>query len=206
MKRKLCYLLIVALCTLSLVACGCEHEWSEATCTTPKTCSKCGESTGEVSHQLGEWEITKAAEYRKSGEKIQKCVVCNTVVNTKSYSLSEEEQAIYFKNECSIYSYDEIARYPDNYVLCQAKFTGEVMQVTEIDDYYLLLVNVTQDEYYWTDRIYVKYEKQSDTEPRILEDDIITMYGYLSGTTTYESILGQAITVPLFDVKYIEFN
>ena len=33
---------------LLLCACGHEHTWSEATCTTPKTCTECGETEGEV--------------------------------------------------------------------------------------------------------------------------------------------------------------
>lgn len=34
---------------LSLTACGgCSHEWAEATCTAPSTCTKCGEVQGEA--------------------------------------------------------------------------------------------------------------------------------------------------------------
>ena len=31
----------------TLTACGCEHEWSEATCTEPQVCSLCEETQGE---------------------------------------------------------------------------------------------------------------------------------------------------------------
>jgi len=43
------YLFIVALflcCMLLFAGCGCEHEWLDANCTTPKTCSLCGETEG----------------------------------------------------------------------------------------------------------------------------------------------------------------
>ena len=44
--RKAC-LTIVVLCVLFLAGCQCSHEWVEADCTTPKTCSLCGETEGE---------------------------------------------------------------------------------------------------------------------------------------------------------------
>lgn len=33
-------------CVLTLTACGCEHEWKEADCYTPKTCTLCSEIEG----------------------------------------------------------------------------------------------------------------------------------------------------------------
>ena len=46
MKKTALFLLLLALiCTLT--ACGCKHEWQEATCETPKTCSLCQETEGE---------------------------------------------------------------------------------------------------------------------------------------------------------------
>ncbi len=45
--KKVCrIILIMALC-LSLTACACDHEWINATCTSPVTCSKCGETAGD---------------------------------------------------------------------------------------------------------------------------------------------------------------
>lgn len=38
---------------------GCEHDWAEATCETPKTCTKCGRSEGEISdHKFSETTCT----------------------------------------------------------------------------------------------------------------------------------------------------
>lgn len=51
MKRTILVILVIAL-SLCLTACGCEHDWNEATCTTPKTCKLCGATEGEVkAHQ-----------------------------------------------------------------------------------------------------------------------------------------------------------
>ena len=40
MKRAMIMILVLAL-SVCLAACGCKHEWQEATCTTPKTCKLC---------------------------------------------------------------------------------------------------------------------------------------------------------------------
>lgn len=42
---SLCLILILA---LNLTACGHEHEWADANCTTPKTCTSCEETEGEA--------------------------------------------------------------------------------------------------------------------------------------------------------------
>jgi hypothetical protein len=38
----------LAICGMLLAGCGHEHTWVEATCTTPRTCSECGETEGDV--------------------------------------------------------------------------------------------------------------------------------------------------------------
>ncbi|MDY4096486.1 MAG: hypothetical protein SOY47_07130 [Lachnospiraceae bacterium] len=40
-------LILTILSTISLVGCGHEHTFSEATCESPKTCTECGETEGE---------------------------------------------------------------------------------------------------------------------------------------------------------------
>ena len=50
MLKKILIFVLTAICILSFSACGeteCVHEWAEATCTAPKTCSLCGITEGE---------------------------------------------------------------------------------------------------------------------------------------------------------------
>ncbi len=47
MKKYLYTVLLLALIVFLLTACSCEHEWQNATCSAPVTCSKCGETAGE---------------------------------------------------------------------------------------------------------------------------------------------------------------
>lgn len=45
MKKTITILLVLIM--IVLTSCGCEHEWEEATCETPKTCKKCNATDGE---------------------------------------------------------------------------------------------------------------------------------------------------------------
>lgn len=45
MKKTITVILVLLACAL-LTACGCEHEWTEADCASPKTCALCGEAEG----------------------------------------------------------------------------------------------------------------------------------------------------------------
>lgn len=48
MKKKLLLCVLTLAMILLLAGCGCDHEWYAANCTTPKTCSLCGETQGEA--------------------------------------------------------------------------------------------------------------------------------------------------------------
>lgn len=48
MKKKVSLLLLAAACMMLLTGCFCQHQWQEATCKTPRTCSKCGKTEGET--------------------------------------------------------------------------------------------------------------------------------------------------------------
>ncbi len=48
MKRRVLIVMLALMLTLPLTACGCEHEWQEASCSAPKTCSLCNQTEGEA--------------------------------------------------------------------------------------------------------------------------------------------------------------
>lgn len=48
MKKCFLILLSVLLCAGLLAGCSCRHEWSEASCTLPKTCTKCRVAEGDA--------------------------------------------------------------------------------------------------------------------------------------------------------------
>ena len=50
----------------------------------------------------------------------------------------------------------------------------------------------------------VVFEGELADGSRLIEEDIIQMYGVLDGSYTYESVFGSSVTVPLFRAKYID--
>lgn len=48
MCKKVISLVIILSVLLLTVGCGCEHEWIDATCIAPKTCSLCGQKDGDA--------------------------------------------------------------------------------------------------------------------------------------------------------------
>ena len=48
MKKSYFVVLLVILIMFTLTSCGCKHEFVDATCSSPKTCSVCGETEGEA--------------------------------------------------------------------------------------------------------------------------------------------------------------
>lgn len=123
--------------------------------------------------------------------------------NTQNEIVVDETE---YKDECIEKSYEELARNPDNVKGTKVKVTGEVIQVTEYNNKIELRVNITKEEYgYYTDTIYVTYVPKAG-EDKILEDDIVTIWGIAEGDYSYTSIMGSKVTLPKIDAKYIEIN
>ena len=69
----------------SMVACGCDHQWQDATCQGPKTCTKCGETEGSaVDHIPGELVITGVNTDELTIAYDLPCSICDTVIENKT--------------------------------------------------------------------------------------------------------------------------
>ena len=193
------------------------EEWEvtlEPTCTEAGTregtCKTCGQTVKEEVKATGhtpaeDWEIVEEATSTSAGTRAIFCVDCGEQIETESYELSEEEKEEAFKDECETFSYEEIARDPDDYIGKKARFTGEVIQVMQQGNSYTLRVDITKTRWGYDDTILVSYSAK-DGDSRILEDDIVTMYGLLGGTYTYETVMGNSLTVPLLYAEYISIE
>ncbi len=173
------------------------------------TCETCGETVQKaipaLAHTPGEWTVTKDATVGAPGERTRSCTVCGKGLNTEAFTLSAEEIEAQYKASCTAYTYDTIARDPDKYKNTDGKYTGEIIQVLEDGKDLQLRVDITKETYGYTDTIYVLYT-QEEGESRLLEDDIVTIYGTNMGTVSYQSVLGATITLPCVHAKYIERN
>lgn len=173
------------------------------------TCDVCKQTITEAlplaEHTPSDWLVTQAATPNVPGTMTMSCTVCGANINTSTYSLEGENLKQWYIDNCAAYSYEQVARNPDQYEGEYAKFRGKVIQVLESYGYYTLRVNITQGRYSWSDTIYVTYDAGTGTENRILENDIITMYGHMAGMYTYTSVLGASVTLPHFIAEYIDF-
>lgn len=136
-----------------------------------------------------------------------------TVSNkTNNVSIETEEEKAKkesdFKNECKKYTFEELARNPEKIKGKKVKLTGQVIQTYEsswsssVD----LRINITKNEYgFYSDVIYATYILPNGTD-KILEDDIITIWGTAEGDYSYTSVLGTKVTLPKINVKYIEIK
>lgn len=65
------------------------HAWSDPTCTKPQTCERCGETSGDsLGHQIDEWKTTKEATCTSEGSREGVCVRCG---ETQTESIAKKE-------------------------------------------------------------------------------------------------------------------
>lgn len=113
---------------------------------------------------------------------------------------------------CSEIDYATLARNPESHAGTFFRFTGEVVQAMEGSGYWNLRLNITpvpsfdgNEILYYEDTIFVAVPEPEDGS-RILEGDIITIYGQCVGLQTYESILGAEISIPRMDAYYFDIE
>ncbi len=99
-------------------------------------------------------------------------------------------------------TFSQLARNPEAYIGQKIKFTGEVVQVIEGTDSVTLRIAIDSDY----DQIMMVVYDTDIVSQRVLEDDILTIYGSSLGTYTYESTMGASITVPAATIDKIDFR
>jgi hypothetical protein len=99
-------------------------------------------------------------------------------------------------------SYKELSKDPDKFKGVYAKYTGQIAQIQEGQNGSgIIRLNITKNEYgSWNDTIYVSYSQSNDA----VQDDIITVYGIITGIVTYTSQANYNITLPGLDAMAIE--
>ena len=128
-----------------------------------------------------------------------------------SSTITKEDRSTYV-GKCKSIDYTSLARNPNQYKGQDFVFTGKVIQVMEDNNDLTLRVNITpkkyeySDETYYEDTILVSYQYSSSYESKILEDDIITIYGQSVGTYTYQAVMGNSVTVPAINAMYIDIK
>ena len=155
----------------------------------------------------GDSDSTTTSSTALSGESSSILASSEVHASSDTPSISPEEKKANYIAQCKKFDFKTIARNPDKYKGEYYAITGEVIQVTEgyfnqVD----LRINVTKDDYgYWDDTIYVTITIPAG-EDKILENDIITLYGQCDGNYSYTSVLGASISLPKINAEYYELK
>lgn len=172
-----------------------------------------GAINGNSGSNKSKQETTVAkSEFRKNAtEKATEAPTTKEVATekpTKDPKKVEKE----FKDGCKTVDFKTLSRNPDKYKGNDYKFEGQIIQVQEgWGDSVDLRINITKeeneylDEPLWTDTIYATVEIP-DGADKLLEDDVITFWGTCDGDYTYETVMGNNVSLPKIDIKYYELN
>lgn len=153
----------------------------------------------------GKWEeVTNlASEYHQKYNGSEGDIEAQELA-AQSQAKIDEEAARQAEEEAKGYetgiTYDQLARTPDDYILSKVKFYGKVVQVLEGDDSVTIRLAVNGS---YNQILMGEYNKDI-VSSRVLEDDYITIYGYSLGTISYESTMGQKITIPGISIDKID--
>lgn len=99
-----------------------------------------------------------------------------------------------------------MARNGNSHIGEKVKFYGQVLQVMNGSGNSVTLRVSTKSSAYgnwYDDVVLVEYEYKS-SQPKFLEDDMITFYGYVYGDYSYEAVSGATITIPAVLASYID--
>ena len=124
---------------------------------------------------------------------------CTDGFSIRKTDMSVEE----IKSSALTVPYEDVMRYMEQYIDEILYFRGEVGQVWEYENNYYKFSIYTGETYYGgyhDDRIFLKYKGS-----RILEDDIVDVWGICTGYYEGETVLGASIKCPYLDVFHLEF-
>lgn len=125
-----------------------------------------------------------------------------TVGTSPTASPAPQETEEQYKTAAQSIDYEGLARNPDQLKGQRVKLHGKVFQVMEQGNRVGIHLNVTRIEFGWKDSVYIYYERAAG-ENRILEDDMLTVWGTVRGVENFETLIGGSVTVPAVDARYI---
>lgn len=124
-------------------------------------------------------------------------------------TVAETESEDEFKSSCQEIGYKKLLRTPDEYVGQRIVITAEVQQVIDgglFDDskYYRVQTDNNDSGYYFDDE-YFMYDNRVDDDMKILDGDVLKIYGEFTGLETMKRVItGSKDEVPAIKAYYIE--
>lgn len=114
--------------------------------------------------------------------------------------IAHEEES--FREEATTIDYNQLIKNPEAYRGEKVVYTGQILQIQESGNFGgVMLLSVTDEGYgFWTDNIWVDFEDKIGAA----EEDVITVYGKITGSEEYETQIGGSTYVPKMRAKYID--
>ncbi|MDA2190707.1 hypothetical protein PDN08_23755 [Bacillus cereus] len=139
-----------------------------------------------------------ANDYDIEFNNLGKLEIANAYTKEESDKKSREKQ----KQEAKQIRYAELKKNPDKFKMEFVKYQGEILQIMESGNSTMIRLAVTKESYGYNsnDIIYVTY----DGTTQFVDKDIVTVYGRVMGSHTYESTANYKITLPQIEAKIIE--
>lgn len=137
-------------------------------------------------------DLNKTLEYAPDNQEAT-ALLASIPAKKAAYEEQKKQQEIVdFKNSCEVISYKVLNKNPDSLAGQNVKLRGQIMQIQEDAGETFMLLSVTDMGYdVWTDNVAVYYEGTAD----VYEDDVITIWGTVTGKFKYDSVAGWKMSV-----------
>ncbi len=132
-------------------------------------------------------------------------VASDTITVTRNESPAEEaakheHEEQEYKAKATTVPYGELSKDPERYVGNIVTYEGQVFQIHEEGEGGWLLANVTKEEFgIWSNLVYVTFHSHL----KATEKSIVTFWGEMKGSKSYETKIGGNNEVPEIDAKYV---
>ena len=128
------------------------------------------------------------------------------VVDTVAEEPQETEEE--YRASCQEYAYKDVLRNPDDYIGKRVKITVKISSVHSEDwktpiKYYFAYSDNDGSGVYWDDQ-YGVFDCREIQEPKLLQDDIITVYGEISKPKETTSLIVNSEELFCIDMKYVD--
>ena len=116
--------------------------------------------------------------------------------------VKREQAEATFKASARTIAYNQLNKDADRYEGDHVVYRGQILQIQEDGDAGgIMLVSVTDEGYgIWDDNIWVDY----DSSVPYAEEDVIRVYGTVTGSKSYETQVGGETYVPQIHARFVE--
>lgn len=180
-------------------------------------CPKCGNILQSVETEQSQWKKDRSKFRKKEAgivigliafivaiplfvNSISRAPSNNPSNGNSTTEISEED----YRSACQPFDYKELCRYPDKHKGEFVKVEVRVSQILKDGETYWQGYT-DEDGFGYYDNEYVLIDRRGRDAVRVLEEDILVVYGQYRGLVTMERALGSVkVELPCIEVEYID--